>query len=111
MVDTIKDHIFAIQEDVNKMMKIVQGCLVELNKIALRTSPLTQEDYLEMLIRSEVELKKAGYLNRIKFYQEALQSAQIISLVRGNKHNNTIFNALERLKNFNCDGDKYIARR
>ena len=105
MVDKIKNDIVAMREDVNEMMKTVRGSLEELNKIALRTSPLTEEDYLEMLIRSEKEQQKAGYLDRIKFYQQALRSAQILSLAQGSKEKNNMFNALERLKNFKHDGN------
>ena len=93
MVDNIKRDIVAMREDVNKNMKTVRECLEELNKIALRTSPLTEEDYLEMLIRSEKEQQKAGYLDRIKFYQQAL----------GTTKKNIIFNALEPLNNFKHD--------
>ena len=103
MVDNIKRDIVAMREDVNKNMKTVRECLEELNKIALKTSPLTEEDYLEMLIRSEKEQKKPGYLDRIKFYQQALQSAQILSLTQGSTKKNIIFNVLERLNNFKHD--------
>ena len=73
MVDKIKNDIFAMREDVNKMMITVRGCLVALDKIALRTRPLTEEDYLEMLIRLEKEQQNPGYLNRIKFYSKVLK--------------------------------------
>ena len=103
MVNHIKSDIVAIREDVNKKLKTVRECLEELNEIALQTSPLTEEDNLEMLIRSEKEKKYAGYLDRIKFYQEALLSAQLVSLAKGSTKKTIMFNAMERLNNFKHD--------
>ena len=83
MVDNIKRNINVTREDVKKKMKTVQSCLEKLDKIALRTNPLTEEDYIKMLIQSEEDQKRPGYLDRIKFYQEALQGAQIVSIAKG----------------------------
>ena len=97
MVNNIKKHITDTRQDVKKKMKTVQGCLAKLNEIALRTNPLTEENYLEMLIRSEEDQKRAGYLERIKFYQEALQEAQIVSIAKGKKTNNPTRTKYERV--------------
>ena len=83
MVDNIKRNINVTREDVKRKMKTVQSCLEKLDKIALRTNPLTEEDYIKMLIQSEEDQKRPGYLDRIKFYQEALQGAQIVSIAKG----------------------------
>ena len=100
MVDNIRKKIFATREDVKKNMQTVQSCLAELNKIALRTNPLTEEDYIEMLIRSEEDKKLPGYLGRIKFYQEALQEAQIVSIAKGNKTESVAFTKYQRIMKF-----------
>ena len=100
MVDNITKIIISTREDVKKKMNQVQGCLAQLNKIALRTNPLTEEDYLEMLIRSEEDKKQAGYLGRIKFYKEALQDAQIVSIAKGSKKDGMAFKKYQRLTKF-----------
>ena len=89
------------RQDVKKRMKVVQGCLVKLDYIALRTNPLSEESYLEMSIASisEKEETKYGSLEHIKFYQEALQEAQIVSLAKGMKTNDPICSKYERLMN------------
>ena len=100
MIDSITREIDDARDDVRVKMKNVQDCLAELNKIALRTNPLTEEQYLEMLIRSENEQKKAGYLERIKFYHEALQDAQIISIVKGSTIKNMTSEKYKRVMDF-----------
>ena len=97
MVNNIKKHITDTRQDVKKKMKTVQGCLAKLNEIALRTNPLTEENNLEMLIISEEDERRAGYLGRIKFYQEALQEAQIVSIAKGKKTNNPTRTKYERV--------------
>lgn len=103
MIDAIKKDILETRDDVKEKMKKVQECLKKLNEIALRTNPLTEEHYLEMLIRSEEEQKKAGYLDRIKFYQETLQEAQIISIAKGNKNENATSKKYNRVMTSSLD--------
>ena len=89
------------RQDIKKKMEVVQDCLVKLDYIALRTNPLSEESYLEMSIASisEKEQTKYGSLEHIKFYQEALQEAQIVSLAKGMKTNDPICSKYERLMN------------
>ena len=103
MIENIKTGILETRDDVKKKMKKVKECLTKLNEIALRTNPLTEEHYLEMLIRSEEEQKKAGYLDRIKFYQESLQEAQIISIAKGVKNENPTLKKYEQAMTSSLD--------
>lgn len=53
-----------------------------LEKIALRPNPLTDEEYIDILIKSEETQKKEGFLDRIGALQKLKRRAQILSKLK-----------------------------
>jgi hypothetical protein len=57
----------------NKVMKMisdVRGYINKLNDIALRPNPLNDLDYIDLLIESEKNEKKYGWVERLKLYNK-----------------------------------------
>ena len=56
----------------------VQHCLERLKKRALRPNPLTELDYVNILIEAEKQEKSLGWEKRVTFYEKARESAEVI---------------------------------
>ena len=50
-----------------------------LDEIALKPNPLSEVEYIDLLIESERQEGKPGYPQRIKYYQDMKQRAMIMS--------------------------------
>ena len=55
-----------------------------LDKIALKQSPLTQVQHLDLLIEAEKQEGKPGYQSRIQIYEKAKKEAQILETAKNN---------------------------
>ena len=63
----------------------VQYCLERLEKRALRPNPLTDLDYLDILVDGEKQEKSLGWEKRIIYYEKARKSAEIIHFAKNGK--------------------------
>ena len=59
-----------------------QQILARLDEIALKPNPLTELDYVDLLIQSEEREGKPGFMKRLEYLQEARQSAKIINQIK-----------------------------
>ena len=62
-----------------------QQSLHRLDEIALKPNPLTQVQYLELLIESEKNEAKPGWKQRVQYFEEAKRHAVILSKVKDAK--------------------------
>lgn len=69
----IKDLIITIEQSI----KVVKDCNVRLREIALRPNPLSVSEYIEILINSEKLEKKDGFIERIEFYIQLKERAEM----------------------------------
>ncbi|KXJ30015.1 uncharacterized protein LOC110235649 [Exaiptasia diaphana] len=60
----------------------VRASLERLGAIALRPNPLSDVDYIDLLIRSEEMEAKEGWTNRVKAYTEVRRQVNVVSTVR-----------------------------
>ena len=97
MMKKIDDYLKKVETSVMGMVNEVQRSMVRLDKIALRPNPLTQIEHLELLIESEKQQAKAGYRQRVQFYEHAKQQALILKEAKG---------GLDSLKATSKIGDK-----
>ena len=86
----VEEMIKENNEDLTRVEKCVIGMVnevhrskVHLDKIALRPNPLTQIEHLDLLIESEKQQAKSGYLQRIQFYEHAKQQAMLMNEAKG----------------------------
>jgi hypothetical protein len=63
---------------VTKMVSDVRGYINKLNDIALRPNPLSDLDYIDLLIESEKSERKYGWEQRLKLYYKMRKEAELM---------------------------------
>ena len=99
MVSNITEALDYVHDQILQRVQKTQHCLKRLDEIALKPNPLTEIEYIELLIQSEERDAKDGYQDRITFYKDALDQAKIMS---GAKN----FNIEESIKTKKVDKEK-----
>ena len=64
------------------MMGQVQRSIKRLEEIALKSNPLNEVEYIELLIATEIKSHQPGYENRVKYYEEAKKDAKLLSCIK-----------------------------
>ena len=64
------------------MTEEAQQCVEKLGQIALKPSPLTQVEYIQLLIESEKKQAKEGWRDRVRYLEEAKEQAECISIMK-----------------------------
>ena len=84
MVKQINSYLLSVEDDIISKVNEVQRALQHLDKIALKQSPLTQVEHLDVLIQAEKQEGKPGYQSRIKIYEKAKEDAKILQKAKNN---------------------------
>ena len=72
-------------EEVYKNVKQARECVQSLEKIALKPNPLSEVEYIELLIESEKQQKKPGFQGRVDTLTKVKEQAKLLSKVtKGN---------------------------
>lgn len=79
MIANMKDHLAFLQGKVLEMSREAKETMQRLDEIALKPNPLSEVEYIDLLIESERQEGKPGYPQRIKYYQDMKQRAMIMS--------------------------------
>ncbi|PFX22219.1 Stonustoxin subunit alpha [Stylophora pistillata] len=82
MIAQLEDFLQDVHSRVMTMIYQAQQSLYRLDEIALKPNPLTQVQYLELLIESEKNEAKPGWRQRVEYYEEAKRQAEILSKVK-----------------------------
>ena len=82
MIDQLEEYLLNVHTKVMETIVKVQQSLRRLDEIALKPNPLTQLEYLELLIESEKNEAKPGWKKRVQYYEEAKRQAEILSKVK-----------------------------
>lgn len=99
MVANITEALEYVHDQILLRVQRTQHCLKRLDEIALKPNPLTEIEYIELLIQSEEREAKDGYQDRLTFYQEALDQAKIMSEAKN-------FNVEESIKSKKAEKEK-----
>lgn len=99
MMKAIEESLQGVHVQVLNMIKRAQQSLRRLDEIALKPNPLTQVEYLELLIESEKREAKPGWKQRIQYLEVAKSHAEILSKVKDEKESQKLVQTLSR------DGD------
>ena len=67
-------------------VQLVCEIIQRLDEIALRKSPLTDLDYLDILIETEKIDKREGYLERINYFEQAKRPAKFLKALKTQGH-------------------------
>lgn len=82
MIVQLEDFLQDVHSRVMTMIYQAQQSLFRLDEIALKPNPLTQVQYLELLIQSEKNEAKPGWKQRTEYYEEAKRQAEFMSKVK-----------------------------
>ncbi|XP_063049339.1 uncharacterized protein LOC134443508 [Engraulis encrasicolus] len=80
IIAKLEEEYHQVQEKIVKMMGNLTKCLMRLKEIALRPDPLSIPDYIDLLIESEKQEARPGYLQRIKELHEVRNRAVLIQV-------------------------------
>ena len=96
MMKSIEDSLQDVHVQIYTTIKRAQQCLRRLDEIALKPNPLTQVEYLELLIESEKREVKPGWKQRIQYLEAAKSHAEILSTVKDEKESQKLMRSLSR---------------
>lgn len=96
MMKSIEVSLQDVHVQVLTMIKKAQQSLRRLDEIALKPNPLTQVEYLELLIESEKREAKAGWKQRIQYLEVAKSHAEMLSKVKDEKESQKLMQTLSR---------------
>jgi hypothetical protein len=72
-------------ERVYSNIQKAQGCVQSLEKIALKPNPLSEVEYIELLIKSEEQQKNPGYIDRVSTLKKVKEQAELLAKVKAGK--------------------------
>ena len=94
IINALEEELSQMQENVMNDIQQAKRCKQRLDEIALKPDKLTEIDYIELLIRSEMNEKNDGYEARIEALEEMKKAAQLLAQLssedrKPDKHNIT----------------------
>ncbi len=107
MMKSIEESLQCVHVQVFTTIKRAQQSLRRLDEIALKPNPLTQVEYLELLIESEKREAKPGFKQRIQYLEVAKRHAEMLSKVKDEGESQKIMMSLQ---NLSLGGDKWYSR-
>ena len=82
MIIQLEEFLQGVHSRVMGMIYQAQQSLFRLDEIALKPNPLTEVQYLDLLIESEKNEAKPGWKQRVEYYEEARRQAEMLSKVK-----------------------------
>ena len=82
MIGKLEEYLMEVHTNVLTMIVNAQQSLRRLDEIALKPNPLTEIQYLELLIESEKNEARPGWRQRVQYIEEAKRQAQMLSKVK-----------------------------
>ena len=82
MIDRLEEYLKALHTKVLTMIVKAQQSLRRPDEISLKPNPLTQIEYLELLIESEKNEAKEGWKQRVQYFEEAKHQVEILAKVK-----------------------------
>ena len=82
IIGAMEKELQQLQKTVLFNMRRARDCLKRLDDIALKPNPLTEVEYIDLLIKSEEQQKKPGWKNRVDYFGKVRQQAEILSKVK-----------------------------
>jgi hypothetical protein len=78
VIGKVRGAFSSLGNKVMKMVSDVRGYINKLNAIALRPNPLSDLDYIELLIESENNERKYGLEQRLKLFNKMRKEAELM---------------------------------
>lgn len=80
----IEGHARKLEEahgELHSLIEETRACLDTLSRIALKPNPLTQVEYVEILIESEISQAKEGWQDRVRYLTKTKDEALLLAVV------------------------------
>ena len=81
LIDNINERIRKTDDVIEQMLQQARYSLLRLQEIALKPNPMTQAEYIDLLIESEKRECKLGWEDRVKGLEDAKEKALLITKV------------------------------
>lgn len=81
-----QQHLEEEHAKIHEMIVEARQCLLKLDEIALKPNPLTQEDYIQLLIQTERNEATEGWMDRIEYLQRVKKQAALLSAMKNVKN-------------------------
>ena len=78
MIANMEDHLSFLQQKVIELSRAAKQSMQHLDEIALKSNPLSEVEYIDLLIESEKQEAKPGFQQRVKYYQDMKQKVLIM---------------------------------
>ena len=82
LIAKINKRISEVDDIIEQMLQQARYSLCQLQEIALRPNPMSQEEYIELLIESEKQECKPGWEDRVKGLEDAKRKASVMKQVK-----------------------------
>ena len=89
LVREIQRRLTQMDELVMSMIGQVQNSLARLDEIALKPNPLSELEYIDLMIKSEERRHDEGWNERVQYLQAAKEKAQIKAGIKPKNHKAT----------------------
>ncbi|KAL3855330.1 hypothetical protein ACJMK2_014546 [Sinanodonta woodiana] len=99
----VKDRFNHVGESVFAMIKRVRDCINELKQKAIKQNPLSQVEYIEILIEAERSEAKYGWQKRVEMYQSFKKQAELMKDIPNQTFKHWTDDQIEALLNDNED--------
>ena len=96
MMQSLEESLQKVHVEVLTTIKKAQQSLRRLDEIALKPNPLSQVDYLEILIESEKREAKSGWKQRVKYLEVAKGHAETLSKIKDEKESQNLIKKLSK---------------
>ena len=96
MITSLDEALQEVHVQVLNMIKKAQQSVRRLDEIALKPNPLTEVQYIEVLIESEKRTANPGFNQRINYYEEAKRQAVMLSKVTDEKKSEKLIKQLSK---------------
>ena len=77
IVEKIKGRYDAVMEQKEKLVTEIKECITRLKEIALKPNPISEIEYINILIEDENDGRKEGYKDRVHILEELRSKAEI----------------------------------
>ena len=95
MITKMEEELKVMHHAVFHNIRQARKCLQRLDEIALKPNPLTEVEYIDLLIKSEEQQKKPGWKNRVDYFYQVRQQAQLLSKMKDQ-------NAVDKMTEESC---------
>ncbi|CAI8044660.1 Verrucotoxin subunit beta [Geodia barretti] len=82
MIGKMENELKQLQMTVLYNISQARRCLQRLDDIALKPNPLTEVEYIDLLMKSEEQKKAPGWKKRIDYFQKVRQQAEILGKMK-----------------------------